>query len=75
MLAYEIRLDLFSDLDFVEALNFESINLINLLGSSILEDYIKNIKENKGLTALILDPMTNEVLLVRNFTILDGTLY
>ena len=71
---HETWIDLFSDPDFSEVLNFESMNLINLLGSGILEDCIKNIKENKGLTALTFDPITNEVVLVHNFMMLGGTL-
>ena len=74
-LVYETWLDLFSDPDFSQALNFESMNLMNLLGSGILEDYVKNIKKNEGLIALTLDPIVNKVLLVHNFIMLGGTLY
>lgn len=71
--SYTSWLDLFSDPAFSDDLNFESMNLINLLGSGSLDECVKNIKENEGLTALTLDPMTNEVFLVHNFTQLGGT--
>ena len=74
MSTYSSWLDMFSDSSFADPLNFESVSLANLLDSGVLKQCIQSTKENEGLLALTLDPMSNEVFLVHNFTQLGGTI-
>ena len=61
-------LDLFLDPVFSDYFNFKSMSSINISGSSIIDERIRNIKKKEGLKTLTLDPISSEAFLVHSFT-------